>query len=143
MYEKDIKKGNTKGEEEGLVEKIQGKPPESPLSGGLSKLSEWILKWVIDLEFSDRLINRPLRFVQLGMQFTILVAVLKLPVKGSLIVGGVGCLVIVVFAWVLGKTSLREKLLRQSGEKDGALIDINSKLDRLNKRLDRIEHKMP
>lgn len=96
-----------------------------------------IVKEIVHIELTHRILNIPLRFLALGMQFTTLCGVFKWPVIYSAITGSTGFVVYMWATWYLNKKKVKDRLDGYSSQRNEIMVKLIHTQEEILARLDR------
>ncbi len=102
---------------------------------GLNKLSYLWADWNNRLEFGFRVIDKPLRLLQMGATGAILLRVFGVQVKTTLWISLVAMVVVFTLAWLLSLTKLQIKADEAASKRSGPWIKLWKELDEIKKRV--------
>jgi hypothetical protein len=88
-----------------------------------SKIADLWAVWDNRINFAVSIDQKPLMFINYGVNLTTLLAVLSIKIKYSFVVVIVAILLILLQAWLLSKTNLQKKFADKTANQNFAWLD--------------------
>lgn len=96
-----------------------------------------IVKEIVHMELTHRILNIPLRFLALGMQFVVLCGVFKWSASYSIISGMVAIILYILATRILNKKKVKDRLDGYSTQRNDTIVEIVKNQEEILARLDR------